>query len=408
MRARERRWIPANPWKTVPSALRLQPRAVGDRVSTGVPASVRDTLDTPGRPLDAGTRRFMEPRFGQDFSAVRVHNNVEAARSARDVNALAYTTGNAIAFAPGQYAPESSRGRQLIAHELAHVVQQRRGPAPQTDSISQPGDRDEMAADRASTAVLAGDAPVPDVAGAGHALQRDAAGPPSATALPPGAGPAKLPEPRKGEDEAAAEALKRALEGFGKTKLGQELEAWGKEYVLSVKGIPFDLLVIGAVANIIAANDPKIPSLPAIPIAEGVELKIDYSGRASDLPPLLRDMVTGGHESHQPGKPETKLAVSVGFTFEAFADFAKAVGRFFAKAAVWFARGVVKIGTVIGKRLGIIKRELIGALAGGALGAAMGGLAAGGRGALVGGAIGAGVGLAIGGIAHLLDRQRNK
>lgn len=88
------------------------------------PPSVHDVLNSPGQPLDPDTRAFMEPRFGQDFSAVRVHTNEPAANSARDVNALAYTTGNNIVFGPAQYSPSSASGRRLLAHELTHVLQQ--------------------------------------------------------------------------------------------------------------------------------------------------------------------------------------------------------------------------------------------------------------------------------------------
>jgi hypothetical protein len=88
----------------------------------------------------------MEPRFGHDFSTVRVHADRQAAESARSVNALAYTVGSEIAFGPGRYAPESSAGRQLLAHELTHVVQQRAG-VHLKDGIGQAGDAYEMQAD---------------------------------------------------------------------------------------------------------------------------------------------------------------------------------------------------------------------------------------------------------------------
>ena len=69
----------------------------------------------------------MEPRFGQDFSQVRVHSDSRAAESATAVNALAYTVGSDVVFGPGQYTPETPPGRHLLAHELTHVVQQARG-----------------------------------------------------------------------------------------------------------------------------------------------------------------------------------------------------------------------------------------------------------------------------------------
>jgi hypothetical protein len=102
----------------------LKRRATGQRVSTDVPTIVHEVLRSSGQPLDAATRTFMEPRFGHDFSQVRVHTDAQAAESARALNALAYTVGRDVVFGRGQYAPGANPGRKLMAHELAHVVQQ--------------------------------------------------------------------------------------------------------------------------------------------------------------------------------------------------------------------------------------------------------------------------------------------
>ena len=88
------------------------------------PAAVHDVLRSPGQPLDASIRGFMGPRFGHDFSQVRVHADAKADASARAIGALAYTVGRDVVFGAGRYAPHTSAGRQLIAHELAHVLQQ--------------------------------------------------------------------------------------------------------------------------------------------------------------------------------------------------------------------------------------------------------------------------------------------
>lgn len=85
---------------------------------------VHEVLRSPGLPLDASTRAFMEPRFKQDFGRVRVHNDARAAESARTLNAQAYTFGSDMVFGEGRYSPQSANGRQLIAHELTHAVQQ--------------------------------------------------------------------------------------------------------------------------------------------------------------------------------------------------------------------------------------------------------------------------------------------
>jgi hypothetical protein len=146
-----------------------------------VPPIVHDVLRSPGQPLDAATRAFMEPRFGQDFSRIRTHNAIarsaidnliigppddhfeqeaakignqtmqtparrakqsfskndfsrvrvhidgHAAESAQAVNALAYTVGHNIVFGAGQYAPRTLKGSSLLAHELTHVTQQNSG-----------------------------------------------------------------------------------------------------------------------------------------------------------------------------------------------------------------------------------------------------------------------------------------
>jgi len=88
------------------------------------PASVHEALRSPGQPLDAATRAYFEPRFGHDFSNVRVHTDDRAAESARDVSAVAYTVGRHVVFGRGLYPPSSLYGRRLLAHELAHVAQQ--------------------------------------------------------------------------------------------------------------------------------------------------------------------------------------------------------------------------------------------------------------------------------------------
>ena len=94
------------------------------RSPASAPPSVHEVLSNCGQPLDAATRAFLEPRFGYDFSRVRVHTDERAADSARAVRANAYTVGSDIVFAAGQFAPQTYAGRKLLAHELAHAVQQ--------------------------------------------------------------------------------------------------------------------------------------------------------------------------------------------------------------------------------------------------------------------------------------------
>jgi len=77
-----------------------------------------------GSSLDVSTKEFMESRFGYDFSKVRIHADLRAARSSSAINSLAYTLGNHIAFGEGQYQPHTIGGRRLLAHELTHFQQQ--------------------------------------------------------------------------------------------------------------------------------------------------------------------------------------------------------------------------------------------------------------------------------------------
>jgi hypothetical protein len=97
------------------------------RHAGGGPALVEDVLRAPGESLDLTTRAYFEPRFGRDLGDVRVSADDMAARSAAAVGARAYTVGKRITFAAGQYAPGTSSGRSLLAHELAHVIQQSEG-----------------------------------------------------------------------------------------------------------------------------------------------------------------------------------------------------------------------------------------------------------------------------------------
>jgi hypothetical protein len=104
--------------------LRMKPAGSGVPAPDEAPPIVEEVLREPGQPLDAATRTFFELRFGHDFSGVRVHTDENAAESAQAVGARAYTVGTHIAFAASNFAPSTDHGRRLVAHELAHVVQQ--------------------------------------------------------------------------------------------------------------------------------------------------------------------------------------------------------------------------------------------------------------------------------------------
>jgi hypothetical protein len=120
--------------------------------------AVDAVLRAPGQGLDQPTRAFFGTRFGYDFSRVRVHTDANAVSSADAVHARAYTVGHHVVFSRNEYAPESESGRSLLAHELAHVLQQRNttGSSQPSLEIGQPSDRAEREADALARASLAG------------------------------------------------------------------------------------------------------------------------------------------------------------------------------------------------------------------------------------------------------------
>ena len=121
-----------------------------DRRGAALPAG-RDAV-SQGSPLTGGDRAFFGAAFGHDFSKVRVHADRVAAASAAKARAHAYTVGDHVYFADGRYAPATAAGRQLLAHELAHVVQQGRGGGPgQADDA-----RAQLDADRAGRSAAGG------------------------------------------------------------------------------------------------------------------------------------------------------------------------------------------------------------------------------------------------------------
>lgn len=127
----------------------------GANDALAVSPAVQHVLQTPGRTLDQATRGEMERRFGHDFGHVQVHTGAQAAASARAVNALAYTVGQHVVFGEQRYDPASREGRRLLAHELAHVVQQHDARFSPTD-LTLAGDRWEREADAAAQAVVDG------------------------------------------------------------------------------------------------------------------------------------------------------------------------------------------------------------------------------------------------------------
>lgn len=123
------------------------------------PPSVHNVLASGGQSMDAGTRNFMESRFGHDFGSVRIHTDSRASASAQSINALAYTSGNDVVFADREYAPTTASGRRLIAHELTHVIQQSGKHKEvqrliRTSAVACPAGRNPFGADRRASTLL--------------------------------------------------------------------------------------------------------------------------------------------------------------------------------------------------------------------------------------------------------------
>ncbi len=130
--------------------------AAPSQSSAVAPPIVHDVLRSPGQPLDTASRAFMEPRFGYDFSRVRVHSDSRAAKSAEAVNAQAYTVGSNIVFGANQGGTGKVPHQRLLAHELAHVVQQGGRRSGGSLQVAPANDSAEGAADRAADQALSG------------------------------------------------------------------------------------------------------------------------------------------------------------------------------------------------------------------------------------------------------------
>lgn len=108
--------------KEISAALPIQRTC--DECDHELESTVNDLFAGGGRPLGPSVRAFFEPRMGHDFGAVRVHTDAQADSLARSIHARAFTHSNHVVFRAGEYAPETSAGRALLAHELTHTIQQ--------------------------------------------------------------------------------------------------------------------------------------------------------------------------------------------------------------------------------------------------------------------------------------------
>lgn len=133
-------------------------QASGERDGGGSMDAIERAIDGArgaGHGMDHSTRSRMEGAFGADFSGVRIHTDARADDLSQSLAARAFTTGRDVFFRQGEYSPGTSAGRELLAHELTHVVQQNGNGLQRKMSVSQPGDAHEVEADQMARAVIA-------------------------------------------------------------------------------------------------------------------------------------------------------------------------------------------------------------------------------------------------------------
>ncbi|HUH03376.1 MAG TPA: DUF4157 domain-containing protein, partial [Kofleriaceae bacterium] len=193
------------------SAVRRDP--AGSAVQPNAREQVEAAAGGSGEPLPVGLRGRLEGALGADLSGVRTHQGGNSARAATALSANAFAQGQDIHFAPGRYDPESPAGERLIAHEVAHTVQQQGASSadPQADlEVSSPGDRHEQEAETFAQAFVRGEtsmvSPVSRASVSRQVIHRD---PPQAAPAPPVADPSYAPgegtfAPRVEKDENAA------------------------------------------------------------------------------------------------------------------------------------------------------------------------------------------------------------
>lgn len=354
---------------------RIAERGAAERGGTVAPV-VRSALASPGQPLDPSLRAFMEPRFRHDFSRVRIHVDNFAARTA---GAQAFTAGHHIVFDEGRYAPHSRNGRWLIAHELAHVVQQSDAGHAPILRIDDSHERED-AADRSADAVMRGLA-VPATARNAFALQRK------------GADDAK--DSKDAKDGAQQSGGLEEVSGQDPDSLLRldtltVIEVGGGDWCRGCVLMRSDLAQLTTEIN--AAN----PAVRFKAYALNIENEANTAGAAK-----LRKIT--GDADHIPQTfvyVEHKLAA----TYNGYIDGRDYVGEIKDIHRSASSSGVstgMRIGTGIGAGVGGIAGSIVGGIIGAKTGNAFAGVVLGGlAGGAAGGLVGLGVGAAIGAAAN--------
>lgn len=272
--------------------------------------SDHEVLHSPGMRLDADTRAFMEPRFGRDFTNVRLHTDSKAAESANAVNAIAYTVGPHVVFGAGKYAPGARDGRRLLAHELAHVVQQ-------TTTNSSIGRLSGKAAEKE----------------ADHSSARIAAG--HTTQVQGQATPGVMQRQDKNPLDETAKKIIEAAKDTSKT-----IEKRSVDAVNSIIKTYYDPALVG---NVVYKekldDDPKFKGLVTSPVGTGKDLKgtitIVSPYFIENIDSFARRVLQVGHElqhveqqrAGMGGEPRKKEREFLAFHWEATQPEKAATGR---------------------------------------------------------------------------------
>jgi hypothetical protein len=274
-------------------------------VYAAAPAAALGSLQNTGRPLDHSTRKFMEPRLGQDLGQVRVHTDERAADAASALGARAFTSGSDIAFGTGEYAPHTAAGRRLLSHELTHVMQQRAG-VPARDGMSEAGDSSERHADQVAHAVVEGRAAAPMLDAyrpahglgqtRGPVLQRQTAPP---AAAPGGAAAATTTALPSADD--LTTRLARCI-GIWETNRGQNDPAPKESALDTVAGVHASMATIEqattpyAITALKAHSELRARATPPLTVKE----LNDAEARAAAVNTLLKSVATASAASQKP------------------------------------------------------------------------------------------------------------
>ena len=278
-----------------------------------------------GRPLDAGTRDQMGSHFGQDFNNVRVHDDNEAHRAAKSLNAEAFTTGRDIYFSQGAYNPSSQGGQKLLAHELAHVVQQNQGAAgagPHSFSVSHPSDPLERQADAASEAVMRGEMfPALTSSTAPSYFRQAGAGATPAPAAPGGGAGGAAPAPDDFTVQLAGTTIVLPVKDLLKKAVPGSKLSLPDKYLKKVPSLPAFKLTEAS----LDLDDTKMPTGATLGLAVNMKplegtgsVSVDKSGNATGSAHVVFS------SNKIPGLKQTELDVTVtnkDFSFDASVDF---------------------------------------------------------------------------------------